>query len=121
MWKMDLADANVFSKQQTVSKMPEDELFSPDNSESGWDNVLLAQTINKRGGGGCNKNVLICFFEKNKLSGGTSIPDWRVGVINGPRTHRPVKPDFHIAVRCLRLPSIACDCLRLPAIACDCL
>ena len=31
--------------------MPEDESFSPDNSESGWDNVLLAQTINKRGGG----------------------------------------------------------------------
>ena len=41
----------TFSKQQTVGKMSDHELYSPDNSGSGWDNVLLAQKINKRGGG----------------------------------------------------------------------
>ena len=29
--------------------MSDHELLSPDNSGSGWDNVLLAQKINKRG------------------------------------------------------------------------
>ena len=57
MWK----HANIFSKQQTVRKMSDHELLPLDNSGSGWDNVLLAQKINKQGGG-CNKNVLLCIF-----------------------------------------------------------
>ena len=52
MWKLALNHANIFSKLQTVGKMFDQELISPDNSGSGWDNVLLAQKINKRGGGG---------------------------------------------------------------------
>ena len=64
MWKLALNHANIFSKQQTMGKMSDHELISPDNSGSGWDNVLLllAQKINKRGGGACNKNVLVCNF-----------------------------------------------------------
>ena len=49
MWKLALNHANIFSKQQTVCKMSDHELLSPDNSESGWDNVVLAQKINKQG------------------------------------------------------------------------
>ena len=32
-----------------MGKMSDHELLSPDNSGSGWGNVLLAQKINKRG------------------------------------------------------------------------
>ena len=40
----------------------------------------------------------------------------------GPRYRNiSVKPSFPIAIKCLRLPSIAFDCLRLPSIAFDCL
>ena len=60
MWKLALNHANNFSKEQTVGKIPDQELLLPDNFGSGWDNVLLAQKINKQGGG-CNKNVLVCF------------------------------------------------------------
>ena len=42
---------NIFSKQQTAGKMSDYELLSTDNSGSDWDNVLLAQNIDKRGGG----------------------------------------------------------------------
>ena len=49
MWKLAPNHANIFSKQQTVCKMSDHELLSPDNSDSGWDNVLLAQKINKQG------------------------------------------------------------------------
>ena len=60
MWKLALNHANIFSKQKTVGKMFDHELLSPDNSGFGWDNVFLAQKINKRGS--CNKNVLVCIF-----------------------------------------------------------
>ena len=50
MWKLALNHANIFSKQQTMGKLSHHELLSPDNSRFGWDNVLLAQKINKRGG-----------------------------------------------------------------------
>ena len=59
MWKLALNHANIFSRLQKPGKMSDYELFSPDNFASGWNNVLLAQKINKRGGGGCNKNVLV--------------------------------------------------------------
>ena len=49
MWKLTLNHANIFSIQQTVGKMSDHELLSPDNSGSGWDNVLLTQKFNKRG------------------------------------------------------------------------
>ena len=42
--------------------MPDNELLSPDNSGSGWGSIPLAQKVNKWGGGGCNKNVLVCTF-----------------------------------------------------------
>ena len=45
-----LNHANIFSKQQTVGKMSDHELLSRDNSGSVWNNVLLAQKINKPGG-----------------------------------------------------------------------
>ena len=48
IWKLALNHANIFSKQQTMSKMSNHELLSPDNSGSGWDNVLVGQKINKR-------------------------------------------------------------------------
>ena len=70
MWELALNHANIFSGQQTVGKMSDYELLSPDNSGSGWDNVLLAQKINKRGEGGCNKNVLVCTFFKKLIVGG---------------------------------------------------
>ena len=61
MWKLAPNHASIFSKQQTVGKMFDYELLWPDNSGSGWDNILLAQKINKRGG--CNKNVqVVCIF-----------------------------------------------------------
>ena len=60
MWKLALNHANIFSKQQAVGKMSDYELLSPDNSGSGWDNVLLAQKNNKQGG--CNNNVLVCIL-----------------------------------------------------------
>ena len=60
MWKLAPNQANILSKQQTVGKMPDHELISPDNSGSCWDNVLLAQKINKQRG--CNKNVLVYIF-----------------------------------------------------------
>ena len=50
MWKLALTYANILPKQQTVEKMSDHELLSPDNSGSGWDNVLFAQKINKWGG-----------------------------------------------------------------------
>ena len=37
------------------------ESLSPDNSGPGLEHILLAQ-INKRGWGGCSKNVLVCIF-----------------------------------------------------------
>ena len=43
MWKLALNHAINFSKQQTVGKMSDHELLSPDNSGSGWENILLAQ------------------------------------------------------------------------------
>ena len=67
MWKLALNHANIFSKQQTIGKMSDHELFSLDKSESGWDNVPLAQKINKSGG--CNQNVLVCIFGKINSQG----------------------------------------------------
>ena len=66
--------------------MSDRELFPPDNFASGWNNVLLAQKINKRGGGGGGGGVAIRmswyrFFEKIN-SRGASIPDWRVVDLN---------------------------------------
>ena len=60
--------------------MSDNELLSPDNSGSGWDNVLLAYKIDKWGGGDCNKNVLVRIFCKIS-SQGASIPDWKVCAI----------------------------------------
>ena len=60
--KLAFIHGSIFSKQQTVGKMPFHELLSLDNSGSGWDNVLLIQKFNKRGG--LNMNVLVCFFDK---------------------------------------------------------
>ena len=48
MWKLALNHANIFSKQQTMEKISDYELLSLDNSGSAWDNVLLAQKINKQ-------------------------------------------------------------------------
>ena len=52
LWKLALNYASISSKQQTVGEMSDHELLSPENSESVWDNVLIAQKNNKRGGGG---------------------------------------------------------------------
>ena len=60
MWKLALNRANIFQKQQSVGRMSGHELFSPDNSGSGWDNILLAQNVNNKGV--CNKNILVCIF-----------------------------------------------------------
>ena len=60
VWKLALNRANILSKQQTVGKMSDYELLSPENSGSGWTNVFLAQKIDKWGGS--NKNVLVCIF-----------------------------------------------------------
>ena len=49
--------------------------FVGQNSVSGWENSSWLK-INKRGGVGCKKNVLVCIFEK--IVGGTPIPDWGV-------------------------------------------
>ena len=75
MCKLAHNHANIFPKQQTVCKMSDHELLSPDNSGSGRDNVFMAQKNNQQEG--CNKNVLICISEKLN-SQGMSIPDWRV-------------------------------------------
>ena len=62
MWKLALNHANILSKQQTVGKMSDHELLSLDNSGSGWDNVLLAQKINKQGV--VRRMFWYTFFEK---------------------------------------------------------
>ena len=46
MWKMALNHPNIFSKEQTVDKMSDNEVLSPENPGPGWDNILLAQKIN---------------------------------------------------------------------------
>ena len=46
-----------------MGKMSDDELISPDNSGSGWDNVLLAKKVNKRGGVAIRMSWY-AFFEK---------------------------------------------------------
>ena len=51
MWKLAPNHASIFSKQQTVGKISDNELLSPENSGPGWNNVFLPQEINKRGGG----------------------------------------------------------------------
>ena len=48
MWKLALS-CKYFSKQRTVGKLSDHELLSPDSSGSGWENVLLAQKVSKRG------------------------------------------------------------------------
>ena len=69
IWKLALNHENIFAKEQTVGKISDNELYSPDNSGSGWDNVLLAQKGNKRES--CNKDLLVCiFFEKINSRGG---------------------------------------------------
>ena len=46
MWKLTFNHAKICTKQQTVGKMSDHELLSPDNFGSGWYNVLLAQKSN---------------------------------------------------------------------------
>ena len=105
MWNLPLNHANIFSKQQTVGKMSDHELLSPDNSGSGMDNVLLAQKIisNKRG-------VAITmfwypFFEKIN-SQGASIPDWRVGGTNYHKTQLKICSFSYPLPRLLQPPLI---------------
>ena len=69
MWKLALNHANILSKEQTVGKMSDHDLFSPDNSGSSWDNVLLAQK--KLINGGTSIRMSWCaFFEKINSRGG---------------------------------------------------
>ena len=55
------------------------ESLLPDNSGSGWENVLLAQLVSGWGGGGgvAIRMSWYAFFTKINS---TSIPNWRVGV-----------------------------------------
>ena len=55
--------ANIFSKQQTVGKMSVHKFLSTDSSASDWDNVLLAQKINKQGGGVAKRMSWYAFFD----------------------------------------------------------
>ena len=57
-------------KQQTLGKMSDYKLLSPDKSGSGRDNVLLALKLISEEGGGANKNVLECNTGKIKSWGG---------------------------------------------------
>ena len=41
--KLAINHANIISKQQTVGKISDHELLSPENFGSGWDKVFLAQ------------------------------------------------------------------------------
>ena len=59
-----LNHANIFSKQQTVGKMSDHKLLSLGNSGSGWDNVLLAQKINRPGGGVAIRMCWSAFWKK---------------------------------------------------------
>ena len=61
---------NIFSKQQTAGKMSDYELLSTDNSGSDWDNVLLAQNIDKRGVWVAIRLLWYVFFEKINSRGG---------------------------------------------------
>ena len=64
MRKLALWYANNFSKQKTVGKMSDHELLSPDNSGYDWDNVILAEKNNNRGGGVAIRMSWYAFFEK---------------------------------------------------------
>ena len=76
MWKLALNHVKIYSKQQTVGKISDHELLSRDNSRSAWDNILLAQKINKRGV--AIRMSWYEFCEKINSRRGASIPDWRV-------------------------------------------
>ena len=56
--------------------MSEHELLSPDNSGSGWDNVVLAKKVIS--GVVAIRMSWYSFFEKINSRGGASIPDWKV-------------------------------------------
>ena len=59
----------TFLKSTNVAKIQDHELLLPDNFGSGWDNVLLAQKINKWGGGVAIRMSWYAFVEKNKWLG----------------------------------------------------
>ena len=56
--------------------MSDHDLLSLDNSGSGWNNVLLAQKINK---GGLQLYCPVMHLLKKYIIGGMIILDWRVG------------------------------------------
>ena len=52
-----------------MQKIFQNKKYSPDNSGSGWDNVLLAQKIVKQGGAVAIRMSWYAFFEKINSQG----------------------------------------------------